>query len=54
MYTLDILYFSLDLFLILASIIPFIFDLISKRNKEENNSNDKPNAPLLPIDENKV
>ena len=54
MYTLDILYFSLDLFLILASIIPFIFDLISKRNKEENNSNDKSNAPLLPIDENKV
>ena len=30
-YTLDILYFSLSLFFILASIIPFLFDVISEK-----------------------
>ena len=54
-YTLDILYFSLTLFFILASIIPFLFDVISdkklcsKKKHKETVNNNKTNAPLLPI-----
>ena len=52
-YTLDILYILLTLFFILTSIIPFIFDLISKYSKkrEKNISNEKPNTLLLPVGE---
>ena len=54
-YILNILYFILALFFILGTIIPFMFDFISKKmsskKKNNNNSNNsnKPNSPLLPI-----
>lgn len=55
-YNLDILYFFLTLFFILGSIIPFIFDLISRYSKKrsKNVSNEKPNTPLLPVEDPKV
>ena len=58
-YALDILYFVTALFFILASIIPFLFGLITEKcskNKNKNAIKNKPNAPLLPIntDANKV
>ena len=57
-YLLDILYFLLSLFLILASIIPFLFDLLDKKHfcsiGRKNTGNDKSNSPLLPIDGIKV
>ena len=58
-YALDILYFATALFFILASIIPFLFGLITEKfskNKNKNAIKNKPNAPLLPIntDANKV
>ena len=54
-YALDILYFVTALFFILASIIPFLFGLITEKCSKNKNKK-KPNAPLLPIntDANKV
>ena len=53
-YTLDILYIFITLFFILASIIPFLYDVISEKklcanNKNKKSINKKENAPLLPI-----
>jgi uncharacterized membrane protein (DUF485 family) len=54
-YILNILYFILALFFILGTIIPFMFDFISKkmsskkRNNNNSNNSNKPNSPLLPI-----
>ena len=60
-YFLDIIYFSAALYFILASIIPFIVNLISKKkthsiknNKNSDNSCYKSNSPLLPINGNQV
>lgn len=55
-YTLDILYIFLTLFVILTSIMPFIFDLVSKYSKKREKiaSNENPNRPLLPVEESKV
>ena len=54
-YILDILYFLLSLFLILSSIIPFIFYVESKKklkSEENKNNSNKSDAPLLPINTN--
>ena len=57
-YILDIIYFLLALFFILATIIPFMFDLFSRKKiccKEKNTNNtiaNKSNSPLLPINTN--
>ena len=54
-YILDILYFLLSLFLILSSIIPFIFYVESKKklkSEEKKNNSNKSDAPLLPINTN--
>ena len=60
-YFLDIIYFSAALYFILASIIPFIVNLIPKKkahsiknNKNSDNSCYKSNSPLLPINGNQV
>ena len=54
-YLLVIFYFLLSLFFILATIIPFIYDLMTRKlNKKNKSRNDKKNAPLLPLDGNKV
>ena len=56
-YILDIIYFLLALFFILATVIPFMFDLFSRKKiccKEKNNNTiaNKSNSPLLPINTN--
>ena len=54
-YLLVIFYFLLSLFFILATIIPFIYDLMTRKlNKKNKSGNDKKNSLLLPFDGNKV
>ena len=54
-YLLDILYFLLALFFILASIIPFIFDLLAKKkNKVKQSEDNKVNSQLLPLVESNI